>query len=221
MCVLCVLCRHLCAGCIAGVWLRGLGAGGAHRLQGQVHAHDEVNKGTCCCGFGQASVSSFQASSAAFYSSFCSLLVFCCCSFHRSSLRASYHSCCKRYFLLPSLIVFMRSQVGLDLITSPVKSPRKTKIVCTLGPACWSEEGLSALIDAGMNVARFNFSHGDHAGHLQVLERVRQVRLPSDSGNRLRAGRLDCLSAVLVQAGNHQRHELFLHECRSAFSGLL
>jgi pyruvate kinase len=69
-------------------------------------------------------------------------------------------------------------QVGLDLITAPVKTPRKTKIVCTLGPSCWSEEGLAALIDAGMNVARFNFSHGDHAGHLEVLERVRKVKLP-------------------------------------------
>jgi pyruvate kinase len=67
------------------------------------------------------------------------------------------------------------AQVGLDLITAPVKSPRKTKIVCTLGPSCWSEEGLAALIDSGMNVARFNFSHGDHAGHLEVLQRVRKV----------------------------------------------
>ena len=52
---------------------------------------------------------------------------------------------------------------------------RKTKIVCTLGPACWSDEGLAALMDAGMNVARFNFSHGDHAGHKEVLDRVRKV----------------------------------------------
>ncbi|KUF96458.1 Cellulose synthase 3 [Phytophthora nicotianae] len=50
---------------------------------------------------------------------------------------------------------------------------RKTKIFCTLGPACWSEEGLLELIDAGMNVARFNFSHGDHASHLACLNRLR------------------------------------------------
>ncbi|CAI5723311.1 unnamed protein product [Peronospora destructor] len=50
---------------------------------------------------------------------------------------------------------------------------RKTKIFCTLGPACWSEKGLLELIDAGMNVARFNFSHGDHASHLACLNRLR------------------------------------------------
>eukprot|EP00878_Enallax_costatus_P046475 GHUV01056509.1.p1 GENE.GHUV01056509.1~~GHUV01056509.1.p1 ORF type:complete len:167 (-),score=44.37 GHUV01056509.1:133-633(-) len=56
-----------------------------------------------------------------------------------------------------------------------VSMARKTKIVCTLGPSCWSEQGLSDLIDAGMNVARFNFSHGEHAGHKEVLDRLRKV----------------------------------------------
>jgi hypothetical protein len=46
--------------------------------------------------------------------------------------------------------------------------PRKTKVVCTLGPSCWSEEGLAGLLDAGCDVARFNFSHGTHEGHQQV-----------------------------------------------------
>eukprot|EP00775_Hariotina_reticulata_P004018 gene4018-4268_t len=71
--------------------------------------------------------------------------------------------------------LFNSAQVGLDLITAPVQSPRKTKIICTLGPSCWSEAGLAELIDAGMNVARFNFSHGDHKGHLEVLQRLRKV----------------------------------------------
>lgn len=52
---------------------------------------------------------------------------------------------------------------------------RKSKVFCTLGPACWSVEGLTALIDAGMNVARFNFSHGNHETHLPCLERLREA----------------------------------------------
>jgi len=53
--------------------------------------------------------------------------------------------------------------------------PRRAKLVCTLGPACDSLEGLRALIDAGMDVARFNFSHGTHEEHGQRLARLRQA----------------------------------------------
>lgn len=52
---------------------------------------------------------------------------------------------------------------------------RKTKIVATLGPAVDSEAGIRALIEAGLNVARFNFSHGEHASHGQRFEWVRRV----------------------------------------------
>lgn len=47
-------------------------------------------------------------------------------------------------------------RISLELIRSaPDLATRKTKVICTLGPACWSVEGLVDLIDGGMNVARF------------------------------------------------------------------
>ncbi len=52
---------------------------------------------------------------------------------------------------------------------------RKTKVVATLGPASDSEERLTELVATGMNVARFNFSHGTHADHEQRFEMVRRV----------------------------------------------
>lgn len=52
---------------------------------------------------------------------------------------------------------------------------RKVKIVCTLGPACGDIEKLRELVAAGLNVARFNFSHGDYEGHGRMLDMVRQV----------------------------------------------
>lgn len=51
---------------------------------------------------------------------------------------------------------------------------RKTKIVCTIGPATWDRETLFALADAGMNVARLNMSHGDHASHKKVVDLVNE-----------------------------------------------
>ena len=53
---------------------------------------------------------------------------------------------------------------------------RKTKIICTLGPAVDNEESLRELMLAGMNCARFNFSHGTHESQLATLQRVKRVR---------------------------------------------
>lgn len=53
---------------------------------------------------------------------------------------------------------------------------KKTKIICTLGPASDNEKVLSALVDAGMNVARLNFSHGTHEEHAQKIAMIKKVR---------------------------------------------
>ena len=75
---------------------------------------------------------------------------------------------------------------------------RRAKIVCTLGPATSSAEALSSLIEAGMNVARMNFSHGDHADHEAVFHRVRAAAEKADrtvgiladlQGPKIRLGR--------------------------------
>lgn len=66
--------------------------------------------------------------------------------------------------------------INLDTVKSVgTAGNRRTKIFCTLGPACWEVSQLEQLIEAGMNVARFNFSHGDHGGHKACLDRLRQA----------------------------------------------
>ncbi len=52
---------------------------------------------------------------------------------------------------------------------------KKTKIVCTIGPKTESEEMLTKMLDAGMNVMRLNFSHGDYAEHGQRIKNLRNV----------------------------------------------
>jgi pyruvate kinase len=58
---------------------------------------------------------------------------------------------------------------------------RRTKIICTVGPATSSPDRLEALVKAGMNVARLNFSHGTHEAHARAIEHLREI---SDRLNR-------------------------------------
>lgn len=51
---------------------------------------------------------------------------------------------------------------------------RKTKIVCTIGPSTSSREMIWKMAEAGMNVARLNMSHGDHASHKKVIDLVKE-----------------------------------------------
>jgi len=53
---------------------------------------------------------------------------------------------------------------------------RKTKIICTIGPACDNEKTLKEMIKSGMNVARLNFSHGDHSTQLKMINLIKKVR---------------------------------------------
>lgn len=53
---------------------------------------------------------------------------------------------------------------------------RKTKIICTIGPACDNEETLIKMCRAGMDVARLNFSHGTHEEHLEKINLIKRVR---------------------------------------------
>ena len=52
---------------------------------------------------------------------------------------------------------------------------RKTKIICTIGPATGSYEMLERLYAAGMNVVRLNMSHGDHESHARVIKAIRTL----------------------------------------------
>jgi pyruvate kinase len=63
------------------------------------------------------------------------------------------------------------------------QTPRRTKIVATLGPATSEPEQIAALVDAGMDAARLNFSHGKHDEHRELARRVREAA--SRNGTRL------------------------------------
>ncbi|HPS65477.1 MAG TPA: pyruvate kinase [Ignavibacteria bacterium] len=76
---------------------------------------------------------------------------------------------------------------------------KKTKIICTIGPAVSSPEKMSALIDAGMDIARLNFSHSTHEEHLEVINLIRGLAHKKDiiipvlgdlSGPKIRTGSL-------------------------------
>jgi len=58
---------------------------------------------------------------------------------------------------------------------TPDSFHRKCRIICTMGPACWDTETLVKMIDAGMNICRLNFSHGDHEAHGATVARIREA----------------------------------------------
>jgi pyruvate kinase len=86
---------------------------------------------------------------------------------------------------------------------------QKTKIVATIGPASASQDVMEAMIKAGMNVARINFSHGDFGGHKQVIDKLRaaaralgrRIAIMADlPGPKMRIGQL-AVEPVELQPG--------------------
>ncbi len=91
-----------------------------------------------------------------------------------------------------------------------VENPRRTKIVATLGPATASDEQVAALVAAGMDAARLNFSHGKHEEHRELARRVREagsrngtrLALIADlQGPKLRVGEL--AEPIRLEQGGH------------------
>ena len=89
-----------------------------------------------------------------------------------------------------------------------LKNAKKTKIVCTLGPASQSEETLTKLIENGLNVCRFNFSHGSHEEHKERMDIVKKVR---DELKKPVAILLDT-KGTEIRTGNFADPEVFLEE---------
>lgn len=86
---------------------------------------------------------------------------------------------------------------------------RKTKIVCTIGPASAREEIITAMIENGMNVARLNFSHGEHKDHAEKIEMIRALSIKLNTpiailqdlaGPKIRVGSIPD-PGVLLEAG--------------------
>ena len=89
-----------------------------------------------------------------------------------------------------------------------LNNAKKTKIVCTLGPVSQSEETLTKLIENGLNVCRFNFSHGSHEEHKERMDIVKKVR---DELKKPVAILLDTKGPE-IRTGNFADPEVFLEE---------
>lgn len=85
---------------------------------------------------------------------------------------------------------------------------KKTKIVCTIGPATESEEVLEKLIDAGMNIMRLNFSHGDFAEHQLRVDNLRKIQ--KRKGHRVAI--LQDLAGPKIRIGNFKTESITLKE---------
>jgi pyruvate kinase len=96
-------------------------------------------------------------------------------------------------------------------VSTPIRTTRRAKIVCTIGPSTNTEAALRELLRVGMDVARLNFSHGTHEEHARVIERLRKAAIAEDrtvcilqdlQGPKIRTGRLRDRRPVLLKTGS-------------------
>jgi pyruvate kinase len=89
--------------------------------------------------------------------------------------------------------------------------PRRAKIICTIGPACHTEDAMRDLLRLGMDVARLNFSHGTHEDHARNIERLRLAAkkenrtvciLQDLQGPKIRTGRLERHEPIELKSGS-------------------
>ncbi|HEX8811464.1 MAG TPA: pyruvate kinase, partial [Terracidiphilus sp.] len=90
-------------------------------------------------------------------------------------------------------------------------SPRRAKIICTIGPACSTEATMRDLLRLGMDIARLNFSHGTHEDHAHNIHRLRRAAeregrtvciLQDLQGPKIRTGPLENHTPVLLKTGS-------------------
>src|SRR5574344_1202346 len=105
---------------------------------------------------------------------------------------------------------------------------RKTKIVCSMGPTTASDDIVERLIFAGMNIARFNFSHGDHESHRIAMDRVRRMSektgipvalLLDTKGPEIRTGVVANDGKIEIKAGDKIELTVDGSECYGADKG--
>jgi pyruvate kinase len=95
--------------------------------------------------------------------------------------------------------------------TTVKASPRRAKIICTIGPACSTEAAMRDLLRLGMDIARLNFSHGSHEDHAHNIHRLRRAAeregrtvcvLQDLQGPKIRTGPLERHEPVLLKTGS-------------------
>ncbi len=102
---------------------------------------------------------------------------------------------------------------SIDIMVSilEIMDERRTKIICTLGPASSDEQTILAMMKEGMNVARLNFSHGSYDTHRQTIETIRKCAKQLDipfcilqdlQGPKIRVGKLQNHEKVLLKQGD-------------------